>query len=43
MTRIELASEVFGDFDRFFDYIAHHDPGFASERIGAILDAIVNW
>ena len=40
MTRIELAPEVFGDFDRFFDYIAQHDPGSALQRIGEIVDAI---
>jgi toxin ParE1/3/4 len=40
MTRIELAPEVFDDFDRFFDYIAKHDPGSAPERIGEILDAV---
>lgn len=40
MTRIELAPEVFDDFDRFFDYIAQHDPGSAPERIGEIVDAI---
>ena len=40
MTRIELAPEVFDDFDRFFDYIAKHDAGTAPERIGEIVDAI---
>ena len=40
MTRIELAPEVFDDFDRFFDHIAQHDPGSAPERIGAVVDAI---
>lgn len=40
MTRIELAPEVFDDFDRFFDHIALVDPGSAPERIGAIIDAI---
>jgi plasmid stabilization system protein ParE len=40
MTRIELAPEVFDDFDRFFDFIAQYDPGSAPERIGEILDAI---
>ena len=40
MTRIELAPEVFDDFDRFFDHIAQHDPGAAPERIGEIVDAI---
>lgn len=40
MTRIELAPEVFDDFDRFFYHIAQYDPGSAPERIGAIVDAI---
>ena len=40
MTRIELAPEVFDDFDRFFEYIAQYDPDSAPERIGQILDAI---
>lgn len=40
MTRIELAPEVFDDFDRFFDHIAQYDPGSAPERIGATVDAI---
>ena len=40
MTRIELAPEVFDDFDRFFDHLAQYDPGSAPERIGAIVDAI---
>ncbi|MGP1682275.1 MAG: type II toxin-antitoxin system RelE/ParE family toxin [Giesbergeria sp.] len=40
MTRVELASEVLGDFERFFDHIAQYDPGSAPARIGAIVDAI---
>ena len=40
MTRIELAPAVFDDFDRFFEYIAQHDPDRAPERMGEILDAI---
>ena len=40
MTHIELAPEVFDDFDRFFDYIDQHDPGTAPERIGEMVDAI---
>jgi plasmid stabilization system protein ParE len=41
MTRIELAPEVFDDFDRFFDYIiAQFDPGAAPQRIGEVLEAI---
>jgi plasmid stabilization system protein ParE len=39
-TRIEIASEVFDDFDRFFDHIARFDAGSAPERITEILDAI---
>ncbi len=40
MTRIELAPEVFSDFDRFFEYIIQYDPASAPERIGEILEAI---
>ena len=40
MTQIELAPEVFDDFDRFFDHIAQYDPGSAPERIGGILQAL---
>lgn len=40
MTRIELAPEVFDDFDRFFEYIAQHAPDSAAERIGEILEAV---
>ena len=40
MTRIEVAPEVFDDFDRFFEYIAQHDPDSAPGRIGEILEAI---
>lgn len=40
MTRIELAPEVFDDFDRFFEYIIQYDPDSAPERIGEILEAI---
>lgn len=40
MTRIELAPEVFDDFDRFFDHIAQFDPGAAPQRIGKTLEAI---
>ncbi|MBZ4211425.1 MAG: type II toxin-antitoxin system RelE/ParE family toxin [Comamonadaceae bacterium] len=40
MTRIEIAPEVFDDFDRFFDYIAQFDVGSAPERIGEILEAV---
>lgn len=40
MTRIEIAPEVFDDFDRFFDYIAQFDADSAPERIGEILEAV---
>ena len=40
MTRLELAPEVFEDFDRFFEHIAQHDPGSAPERIGTLIDAL---
>ena len=40
MTRIELAPEVFDDFDRFFEHIAQFDPGAAPQRIGEILEAV---
>ncbi len=40
MTRIEIAPEVFDDFDRFFDYIAQFGVGSAPERIEEILQAV---
>lgn len=40
MTRIEIAPEVFEDFDRFFDYIAQFDVSTAPERIGEIIAAV---
>nr|WP_315192001.1 type II toxin-antitoxin system RelE/ParE family toxin [uncultured Albidiferax sp.] len=43
MTRIELAPEVFDDFDRFFDHFAQFDPGASSQytrRIAEILEAL---
>lgn len=40
MARIEIAPEVFDDFDRFFDHIAQFDPGSAPERIGQIIEAV---
>ena len=40
MTRIEMAPEVFDDFDRFFDYIAQVDAGSTPERIGGIVEAV---
>jgi toxin ParE1/3/4 len=40
MTRIELAPEVFDDFERFLEHLAEHDVPDAPERIGEILQAI---
>jgi plasmid stabilization system protein ParE len=40
MTRIELAPEVFDDFDRFFDHIAQFDIGAAPARIAQIVEAV---
>ena len=40
VARIELAPEVFDDFDRFFDHMARFEIGDAPERIGEILQAV---
>lgn len=40
MSHIEIAAEVFDDFDRFFDHIAQFDPSSAPERIGQIIEAV---
>ena len=40
MARIELAPEVFDDFDRVFDHLTRFEIGSAPERIGEILEAI---
>lgn len=40
MARIELAPNVFDDFDRFFDHMARHDIDDAPERIGEIVQAV---
>ena len=41
MTRIELAPEVFDDFDRFFDHICEVGAASdASQRIGDLIDAL---
>ena len=40
MTQVELAPEVFDDFDRFFEHIAQYDPGAAPERIATIIEAL---
>ena len=37
---MELAAEVFDDFDRFFDHLAQFDPAAGPQRIGEILQAI---
>ena len=40
MARIELAPEVFDDFDRVFDYLTQFEIGSAQERIAEILQAV---
>ncbi len=41
MTRLELAPEVFDDFDRFFDHISELDAAAdAPHRIGTIIGAL---
>ena len=40
MSRIELAPEVFDDFDRFFDHQANHGIEDTLERIAEIIEAI---
>lgn len=40
MTRIDIAPEVFDDFDRFFDHMARFDASSAPARISEILAAI---
>ena len=40
MARIELAPQVFDDFDRFFDHIAQFDATAGPQRMGEILEAI---
>lgn len=40
MSRIEIAPEVFDDFDRFLDHIAQFDVGSASQRIAEIVEAV---
>jgi toxin ParE1/3/4 len=40
MARVELAPEVFGDFDRFFDHMARFDVEDSPTRIGEIVQAI---
>ena len=40
MGRIDLAPEVFEDFDRIFDHLAQFDVGDAPERIDRIIQAL---
>jgi plasmid stabilization system protein ParE len=40
MPRIELAPEVFDDFDRFFDHLAQFAVDDPPERIGELVEAI---
>ena len=40
MARIELAPEVFDDFDRFFDHMAEFEVEDAPQRIREIVDAV---
>ena len=40
VARIELAPEVFDDFDRFFDHMARFEIGDAPDRIGEILETV---
>ena len=40
MTRVEIAPEVFDDFDRFLDHIAQFDVGSAPQRIAEIVEAV---
>lgn len=39
MSRIEIAPELGGDFDRIFDYIARYDVDHAAARIRDIINA----
>jgi plasmid stabilization system protein ParE len=40
VTRILIAPEVIGDFDRFFDHIAKQDAAGAPERIAELVQAV---
>ena len=40
MTRIELAPEVFDDFERFFDHFDQHDFEDGPQRISEIVEAL---
>lgn len=40
MARIELAPEVFEDFERFFDHLSQFDIENGPDRIGEIVQAV---
>jgi toxin ParE1/3/4 len=40
MARIELAPEVLGDFDRFFDHMIEFEVTEVSERMEEIIEAV---
>ena len=40
MARIELAPQVFDDFDRFFDHLAQFEVEDVPARIGEIVEAV---
>lgn len=40
MSRIEIAPEVGGDFDRILDHLVQHDVEHAPARVGGIIQAI---
>jgi plasmid stabilization system protein ParE len=40
MARVELAPEVFDDFDRFFDHLTRFEAADVPERIGEIVQAV---
>jgi len=40
VARVELAPEIFDDFDRFFDHMARFEVQDAPARIGEIVQAI---
>ena len=40
MARVELAPEVFDDFDRFFDHMARFEVADAPERISEIVQVV---
>ncbi len=40
MARVELAPEVFHDFNRFLNHMARFEAGDAPVRIGEIVQAI---